>query len=159
MNCEIIINKCIKIFLLLFFLFISISDKKKLKYLFKKNRKINDVLFVSGCNPNLVSDSYIYRVLHQIEQLNAANLESSEIFYLNLNPLMVSDFRIIIFFKCPWTKEVDEAITLAKNFNKKVLFDTDDLFFDVKYTNANTYSQEISPYEKSFKLMTKILSK
>ena len=150
MNCEIIINKCLKIFLFLFFLSISISDKKNLKYIFKKKRKINDVLFVSGCNPNLVSDSYIYRVLHQIEQLNTANLESSEIFYLNLNPLMVCDFRIIIFYKCPWTKKVDETIRLAKNFNKKVLFDTDDLFFDVKYTNTNTYAQELSPYEKTF---------
>ena len=150
MNCVIIINKCSKIFLLLFFLSIGISDKKKLKYRLKKNRKINDVLFVSGCNPNLVSDSYVYRILHQIEQLNAANLESSEIFYLNLNPLMVCDFRIIIFFKCPWTKEVEEAITLAKYLNKKVLFDIDDLSFDVKYTDNNTYAQELSPYETIF---------
>jgi glycosyltransferase involved in cell wall biosynthesis len=150
MNCVIIINKCSKIFLLLFFLSISILDKKKLKYILKKKKKINDVLFVNGCNPNLISDSYIYRVLHQIEQLKAANLESREIFYLNLNPLMVCDFRIIIFFKCPWTKEVDEAITLAKNLNKKVLFDVDDLFFDVKYIKTNTYTQELSPYEKIF---------
>ena len=155
MNCVIIINKCSKIFLLLFFLSISIFDKKKLKYILKKNRKINDVLFVNGCNSNLISDSYIYRVLHQIEQLNAANLESREIFYLNLNPLIVCDFRIIIFFKCPWTKEVDEAITLAKNLNKKVLFDIDDLFFDIKYTNNNTYSQEFSPYEKTYKISDK----
>ena len=155
MNCEIFINKCSKIFLLLFFLVISISDKKKLKYILKKHRKINDVLFVNGCNPNLISDSYIYRVLHQIEQLNAANLESREIFYLNLNPLMVCDFRIIIFFKCPWTKEVDEAITLAKNLNKKVLFDVDDLFFDVKYINNNTYAHDLSSYEKTYKINDK----
>ena len=155
MNYVIIINKCLKIFLFLFFLSISISDKKNLKYIFEKNRKINDVLFISGCNLNLFSESYIYRVLNQIEQLNAANLESSEIFYLNLNPLMVCDFRIIIFFKCPWTKKVDEAITLAKSLNKKVLFDTDDLFFDVKYTNTNTYAQELSPYKKAFKINDK----
>ena len=98
----------------------------------------------------LFPDSYIYRILNQIEQLNAANLKSSEIFYLKINPLMVCDFRIIIFFKCPWTKEVDEAITLAKQLNKKVLFDTDDLFFDAKYANVSTYIQELSPYEKLF---------
>ena len=155
MNCVIIINKYSKILLLLFFLSISILDKKKLKYILKKNRNINDVLFVNGCNPKLISDSYIYRVLHQIEQLNAANLESKEIFYLNLNPLMACDFRIIIFFKCPWTKEVDEAITLAKNLNKKVLFDVDDLFFDLKYTNTNTYVQEFSHYEKTYKINDK----
>ena len=147
---QLITNKFSKIILLLFFLFISISDKKKLKYIFKKNRKINDVLFVNGCNQYLFPDSYIYRVLNQIEQLNAANLKSSEIFYLKINPLMVCDFRIIIFFKCPWTKEVDEAITLSKKLNKKILFDTDDLFFDAKYTNVSTYIQELSPYEKPF---------
>jgi hypothetical protein len=69
---------------------------------------------------------------------------------LNLNPFIVCEFRIIIFFKCPWTKEVDEAIILAKNLNKKVLFDVDDLFFDVKYINTNTYAQELSPYEKIY---------
>ena len=151
MNYVIIINKCLKIFLFLFFLSISISDRKKIKYILKKNRIINDVLFIKGCNPNLVPNSYIYRVLHQIEQLNAANLESREIFYLNLNPLIVCDFRIIIFFKCPWTKEVGEAISLAKGLNKKVLFDIDDLDFDIKYTNSNIYVQELSPYEKQFK--------
>ena len=163
MNCLIIINKCPKIFLLLLFLSISISDKKKLKYILKKNRIINDVLFVNGCNPNLNPNSYTYRVLHQIEQLNAANLESRQILYLNIDPIMVCDFRIIIFFKCPWTKEIDEAIALAKNLNKKVLFDIDDLFFDIKYTNTNTYAQDLSPNEKSFNnkniiLMRKILS-
>ena len=76
---------------------------------------------------------------------------------------MVCDFRIIIFFRCPWTKEIDEAITLAKALNKKVLFDTDDLDFDIKYANRNTYVKELSPYEKQFNekniiLMRKTLS-
>ena len=115
-----------------------------------KNFLINDVLFINGTNTNLKSDSYIYSVLHHIEQLNASNLESSEIFYLKINPLIVCNFRIIIFFKCPRTKEVDKAITLAKKLNKKVLFDTDDLFFDAKYTNTKTYIQEYSLYEKPF---------
>ena len=163
MNYVIIINKCLKIFLFLIFLFICISDKKKIKYILKKNRIINDVLFINGCNPNLIPNSYTYRVLHQIEQLNAGNLESREIFYLNINPLIVCDFRIIIFFRCPWTKEVGEAITLAKALNKKVFFDIDDLDFDIKYTNSNTYLKELSPYEKQFNdkniiLMRKTLS-
>ena len=163
MNYMIIINKCLKIFLFLIFLFICISDRKKIKYILKKKRIINDVLFIKGCNPNLVPNSYIYRVLHQIEQLNAGNLESREIFYLKINPLMVCDFRIIIFFRCPWTKEIGEAISLAKELNKKVLFDIDDLDFDIKYTNSNIYAQELSPYEKQFKskniiLMRKTLS-
>jgi hypothetical protein len=63
---------------------------------------------------------------------------------------MISDFRVIIFFRCPWNKEVDIAIKFAKKLNKKILFDIDDLVFDLKYTNTNTYVQALSPYEKSY---------
>lgn len=63
---------------------------------------------------------------------------------------MISDFRVIIFFRCPWTKDVGLAILLAKKLNKKVLFDIDDLVFDTKYTNIDTYIQSLSPYEKSY---------
>jgi glycosyltransferase involved in cell wall biosynthesis len=104
---------------------------------------------VNGCDPKLIPQTYQYRVLNQIEQLNAGYLNSSEVFYLNLNPLMVSDFRVIIFIRCRWTKEVDEAITLARKLNKKVLFDIDDLIIDTKYTNTNTYVLSLSQSEKN----------
>jgi len=152
MNYEIIIYKCSKFFLFLIFLFICISNRNKIKYILKKNRIINDILFINGCNQNLIPNSYFYRIVHQIEQLNAGNLESREIFYLNINPLMVCDFRIIIFFRCPWTKEINEAIALAKSLNKKVLFDIDNLDFEIKYTKFFFYS-----IFQRLKLMTKIL--
>jgi glycosyltransferase involved in cell wall biosynthesis len=47
------------------------------------------------------------------------------------------------------TKEIEEAITLAKKLNKKVLFDIDDLVFDTNYTNLNTYVKNLSKSEKS----------
>jgi len=143
------VYKCLKISFLLFLFFICIPDKIKVMLNLKDNRIIRDVLFISGCKVNILQ-SYRYRVLHQIEQLNAGFLVTSELFYLNLNPLMVSDFRVIIFFRCPWTKDVDIAILLAKKLNKKVLFDIDDLVFDIKYTKADTYIQALSPYEKSY---------
>ena len=130
------------------FFFICVLERKKLKYIVKEKRAIRDVLFVNGCNPNIYPESYRYRVLNQIEQMNAGYLESSEIYYLNINSLKICDFRVIIFFRCPWTKDVDEAITLAKKLNKKVLFDIDDLIFVIKYKNINNYNQDFSPYEK-----------
>ena len=99
-------------------------------------------MFVNGCYPNILPHPYRYRVLNQIEQLNADFLESIEIFYLKLNYLIVRDFRIIIFYRCPWTEEVDKAIRLAKKLNKKVLFDIDDLVIDTKYTNLISYIHE-----------------
>ena len=136
-------------FSLLILFFICIIDKKKIKLYSKNSRIISDVLFISGCKHDL-PQSYRFRVLHQIEQLNAGYLVSSEILYLNLNPLMISDYRVIIFFRCPWTKEVDIAIKIAKKLNKKVLFDIDDLVFDTKYTNTNTFVQTLSPKEKAY---------
>ena len=67
-----------------------------------------------------------------MEQLNAGFLESDEFYYLNFEPIIVINYRILIFYRCPWTTKVETAILLAKSLNKKVLFDIDDLVFDLK---------------------------
>ena len=115
----------------------------------KNKRILYDVLFINGCNPSILPNPYRYRIIHQIEQLNAGNLNSIELYYLNLNPLIVRDFRVIIFYRCPWTEKINEAINLAKNLNKKVLFDIDDLLIDTKYTDLLPYVQSLSSSEKS----------
>lgn len=61
---------------------------------------------------------------------------------------MGCNFRVIIFFRCTLTKQINEAISLAKKLNKKILFDIDDLVFDQKYINKNPYLQTISAYER-----------
>ena len=88
-------------------------------------------------------------LLHQMEQLNAGFLESDEYFYLDIEPSIVKNYRVIIFFRCPWTNKVEEAILLAKNLNKKVLFDIDDLVIDTKYTNLIPYLKSLTPKEKN----------
>ena len=83
-----------------------------------------------------------------MEQLAAGFLDSVVIFYLRLNHLIVRDFRVIIFYRCPWTEEVNKAIILAKSLNKKVIFDIDDLVIDIKYTNTIPYVQKLSYSKK-----------
>jgi len=61
---------------------------------------------------------------------------------------MVCNFRVIIFFRCPLTKQINEAILLAKKLNKKILFDFDDLVINQKYINKNPYLQTLSAYER-----------
>ena len=107
-------------------------------------RQIKDVLFINGCNIKNLPHPYRYRVLHQMEELDAGFLESDVVDYLNFDPIIVRDYRVIIFFRCPWTKKVDEAITLAKKLNKKVLFDIDDLVIDKKYTELIPYIKTLS---------------
>ena len=112
-------------------------------------RNIKDVLFVNGCDIIKVPNSYRYRVLHQMEQLNAGFLESDEYYYENLDPLIVLNYRVIIFFRCPWTEKIEEAISLARDLNKKILFDIDFLVFDTKYTDNLHYLKTISINEKA----------
>ena len=83
---------------------------------------IKDILFINGCYSETLPHPYRYRVAHQMEQLRASFLESDEYFYLHLEPSMVRNYRVIIFFRCPWTENVQKAIILAKSLNKKVLF-------------------------------------
>ena len=125
-----------------------INNNSKNKNSVKNKRDVKDVLFINGCNPNLLPHPYRYRVLHQIEQLQAGFLESDEIFYLDFNPIIVRYYRVLIFYRCPLTDNVEKAINLAKNLNKKVLFDIDDLVFDTKYTEMLPYIKTISPEEK-----------
>ena len=144
----------IKILIFYLFVFILMKNNNNLDIFKLRKKKINqriirDVLFINGCDPNFLPHSYRYRVLHQIEQLNAGNMLSLDYYYLNFNPLIVRDFRFIIFYRCPWTTKVGEAITLAKNLNKKVFFDIDDLVINKKYTNLIPYVKNLSINEKS----------
>lgn len=144
-------NLCLKILFYFFLLFLIIKTFKGningIKLL-NHNRIIRDVLFINGCHYKSVFHSYRYRVLHQIEQLKAGNLECFELYYSDLNPLIVLDFHIIIFYRCPWTISVNKAIELAKSFNKKVFFDIDDLVIDTKYTNLIPYLKTLSDSQK-----------
>ena len=103
-----------------------------------------DIVFINGCNPRTLPHPYRYRVLHQIEQLQSGFLDCDKYFYLKFNPNIVRYYRIIIFFRCPYTKKIGKAISLAKRLNKKVLFDIDDLIIDTKYTDIIPYLNSIT---------------
>jgi len=153
MNYIYIIQK----FIFLCFLFSIISESINKKNVTDEGninnndivRRIKDVLFINGCNIKNLPHPYRYRVLHQMEELDAGFLESDAVDYLNFDPIIVRDYRVIIFFRCPWTERVDKAITLAKKLNKKVLFDIDDLVIDKKYTELIPYIKTLSYSEKA----------
>ena len=81
--------------------------------------------------------------------MNAGNLDCFELYYLNLNPIIVLDFRVIIFYRTPWTESIKQAIELANNLNKKLLYDIDDLVIDTNYTNLNPYVNSLTDSKKS----------
>ena len=106
-------------------------------------------MFINGCKKENLPHPYRYRVLHQIEQLNVGNLECFELYYSNLNPVIVLNFRVIILYRTPWTESINQAIELANILNKKVLYDIDDLVIDTKYTNLIPYVKSLSDSKKS----------
>ena len=123
-------------------------NTKKNKHFVKKKRFIKDILFINGYNPVKFPHSYHYRVLHQKEQLELGFLECDEYFYLSFEPIIVRYYRVIIISSCPWTEKIGEAISLAKNLNKKVLFDIDDLIFINKYRIFTPFISKFSEKQK-----------
>lgn len=106
-----------------------------------------DVLFINGCDESVPHPAR-YRVTHQREQLAAFNVSSEEVYYVNLTEDMVKYAQLFIFFRCPHTDVIERMIKKAKELNKTVLFDIDDLVIDTKYTDKIKYIQAMSEDEK-----------
>ena len=128
--------------------------KKTKKFLNeRKLRKSNvydccfkDILFINGCG---LPHPQRYRVDHQIEQLVAAGVSCERVDYENLNFDLVRYFRGFVFYRCPITPTVEEFIKIAKENNKTVFYDIDDLVFDLEYTKSIKYLDTISEAERN----------
>lgn len=107
-----------------------------------------DVLFINGCDSSVPHPAR-YRVTHQREQLIANNVTSDEVYYVNLQLEQVKYAHLFVFFRCPYTDTIGEFIKLAKQLNKTVLFDIDDLVVDTKYTDTIKYIQAMSVEDKA----------
>lgn len=119
--------------------------KQQLKYIGKTYK---DVLFINGCDYNALPHPPRYRVQHQMEQLKANNIDCDENFYLHLSIEQVRNYRAFVIFRCPYTEELGEFIRLAKELNKTVIYDIDDLVIDTKYTDTIKYLDTMSPEER-----------
>ena len=133
--------------------------KQQLKYIGKIYK---DVLFINGCDYNTLPHPPRYRVQHQMEQLKANNIDCDENFYLHLSIEQVRNYRAFVIFRCPYTEELGEFIRLAKELNKTVIYDIDDLVIDTKYTDTIKYLDTMSPeerkgYDEGVRNMQKVL--
>lgn len=112
-----------------------------------KMHAYKDVLFINGCAPT-VPHPPRYRVTHQREQLAANNISSDEVYYENLELDLVRYYRVIIIFRCPYIDIVGEFIKKARELNKPVLYDIDDLVIDTKYTDTIPFVARFDPESK-----------
>ena len=112
-----------------------------------KNRVFRDVLFINGCDESVPHPAR-YRVSHQREQLEANNISTNQVYYVNLQLDQVRFYRTFVFFRCPYTDMIGEFIKLAKKLNKRVLYDIDDLVIDTRYTDTIKYLDSMSKEER-----------
>lgn len=107
--------------------------------------KFVDVLFINGCT---LPHPTRYRVYHQAEQLLMANVTSDVVYYEDLQLQLVNYARVFVFYRCPCTEMIELFIEKAKQYNKIVIFDIDDLVFDEKYTKQIKYIQSMTAEER-----------
>ncbi len=109
-----------------------------------------DILFVTIG----VGDSARYRTQNQAEELRLHDFKCSVTIQENpFLPKYANKFKIFIFHRTLYTPKVAKLIEHAKKMGKEVIFDTDDLVFDPKYSqNTNHYEKmnalERKQYEK-----------
>lgn len=111
----------------------------------KPDRTFADVLYINGC---FLPHPARYRVTHQREQLLAADISSNEVNYTQLTADLVRMYRVFIFFRCPYTQDIGKFIKAAKENNKVVLYDVDDLVIDKKYTKSIKYLDHMPEAEQ-----------
>lgn len=124
-----------------------------------KYNAFGDILIINGCT---LPHPQRYRVDHQVEQLRSAGLYADRIDYEALTLDRLKYYRGFIFFRCPVTPTVEEFIKKAKEENKTVFFDIDDLVIDKKYTDTiefvkNMNKQDKAVYDDGVERMNKTL--
>ncbi|MGM9912862.1 glycosyltransferase [Floccifex sp.] len=120
-----------------------------------------DILFVNGCDPQLLPHPSRYRVTHQREQCELCGYKTDEVFYKSIQFDMVYKYRAFVFFRCVLTDEIEQFIKIAKQLNKTVFFDVDDLVIDTKYTDKIEYVQSMDnkqQYDNDVKRMGQCLA-
>ena len=117
----------------------------KLRTVAKDKIVFGDILIINGCT---LPHPQRYRVDHQLEQLRSAGLYTEKIDYNKLTLDQLKFYRGFIFFRCPITPVVEEFIKKAKEENKTVFFDIDDLVIDKKYTNTIKFVQNMNEEDK-----------
>jgi len=104
-----------------------------------------DILFITGG----VGDSALYRSFNVAEELELHGFKCSVT--LQDNPLLrtyAKKFKIFIFHRTLYTSGVIKLIAEIKKQGKEIIFETDDLVYDVKYLEHMDYFKNLNVLEK-----------
>ncbi len=107
--------------------------------------KRGDILIITAG----VGDSALYRACNQAEELRTHEFKVSVT--IQDNPFLQNlskKFKIYIFHRTLHTSSISKLIEKIKKQNKEIIFDTDDLVFDVKLIQATDHYKNMSHFEK-----------
>lgn len=99
----------------------------------KEGISVKDVLFINGC---FLEHPTRYRVYHQMQQLESNNITCDTVWYADLKEYHLENYKCFIIFRAVYTEELEKFIKKARNKNKKIFFDMDDLVFERKYVDT-----------------------
>lgn len=105
------------------------------------------VLFVNGCGSDTPHPAR-YRVARQIEQLELAGVTCAQVCYEELTIQHIDSAKTVVFFRCPITDLIREAIIHAHELGQKVYFDVDDLVVDTSYTDELPFVRSMDSESK-----------
>jgi len=123
------------------------GGKRSVQSFFKLFGKVGsgDILFISSG----VGDSAKYRSERQAEELRLHGFKCSVTVQDNpLLPRYADRFKIFIFQKTIFSKTIAKMIENIKAQKKEIIFETDDLVFDVKYVKQMDFYQKLNSLEK-----------
>lgn len=129
---------------------IFVGGKRVLDYLVTFIKNIfsvhaGDILFVTAG----VGDSALYRAHNQAEELRMHGFAVSVT--MQDNPfliLLVKKFKIFVFHRTIQTPTITKLIEKIKMQKMEIIFETDDLVFDVKYIQQTDHYKNMSFFEK-----------
>ena len=121
--------------------------KKEKEFQREKSRVYRDILFISGCDEHL-PHPHRYRVEHQMEQLASGGYTCDTVYFQDLKPWMVRCYGAFVIFRCPMTDTLREFAAVAKQMNKPLWYDVDDLVIDTKYTDQIPFLDRMRPEER-----------
>lgn len=105
------------------------------------------ILIIDGVE-NIISQCTRYRVLNKAEQLRKNGFAVKVVNASEFSLAQAQYASHIIIYRAPWSAQLQLLCGLAREENKPVYFDIDDLVFDTLYTDQLSYTQGLSEKEK-----------
>ncbi len=92
---------------------------------------MRDILFINGC---MIDYCARYRVVHKMEELIAYGMTCDVVNDGFITDDMLKRYRGFVIYRAPHSDKLEKFVKKAKEQNKTVFYDVDDLIFDLKYT-------------------------